>query len=332
MRILLTGGTGMIGRRLAARLRGRGDEVTIVSRSADETRRDPGYRSIRVVPGDVLRAGAWQDEVDGVDAVVNLAGQNLFARRWSDAVRVQIRDSRVYATDNLVGAVQAARHRPGVFVQGSAIGFYGWHGDEVLTEAAGSGTDFLAVVCRELEEAAAPVADLGVRLVSVRTGVVLGRKQGALGVMVPIFRWGGGSPIGSGASALKPAQGRQWLSWIHVDDIVGLFLLAIDQPAAVGPLNGTAPQPVRNAEFSRALAQVLRRPMLPFGPPDLLLGLLLGGVAQAVTKGQRVVPERAQQLGYRFEHPDLAEALRFELRRSKPAIPTLPHRVEIGPT
>ena len=320
MRIFMTGGTGMIGRRLATRLRDRGDEVTIVSRSADETRRRPKFRGIRVVPGDPTGPGAWQDEVDGGDAVVNLAGHNIFAERWNRAVRVKIRDSRVHATDHLVGAIQDARRRPSVFVQGSAIGYYGPRGDEELTEAAGSGADFLAVVCRELEDAAQPASDLGLRLATIRTGVVLGRGEGALGVMGPLFQWGGAAPVGGGGNPFRPGRGLQWLSWIHLDDIVGLFLLALDQPGARGPINGTAPEPARHVDFARALARALHRPLLPVGPPDLVLDLMLGGVARSVTTGQRVIPAQALALGYRFEHPEVAEAIRSALARTSPGL------------
>ena len=313
MRIFITGGTGMIGRPLVARLRERGDEVVVLSRSADRVRREPLFRTVRVVPGDPAQPGDWQDEVSGSDAVINLAGHNVFAERWSSPVRARIRDSRVYATENLVAAVRNARHRPRVFVQGSAIGYYGATGDEELTESSPSGADFLAVVCRELEDAAQPVARLDARPATVRTGVVLGRGQGALGVMAPVFRWGGAGPIGSNGNPLRPARGRQWLSWIHLDDIVGLFLLALDDPAAVGPINGTAPTPARNIDFSRALARALHRPCLPFGPPDVVVRLLVGGVASSITTGQRVVPARADELGYRFRHPDLFAAIRSAL-------------------
>ncbi len=319
----------MIGHRLVSRLKERGDDPVIVSRSADETRRKPEYRGVQVIPGDPSKPGPWQDEVDGSDAVVNLAGHNLFAERWSAAVRAKIRDSRVYGTENLVEAVRKAQIKPTVFVQGSAIGYYGHpEGDAELTEAGPSGADFLAVICRELEQAAGPMAAMGLRLATIRTGVVLGRGQGALGVMVPIFRWGGASPIGSGGHWLRPARGPQWLSWIHLDDIVGLFLMAIDNPDASGPINGTAPQPARNIDFSRALAKAVHRPFLPVGPPDLLLSILLGGVAESVTKGQRVVPARALELGYRFEHPDMPEAIRSALSGLAPT----PQSVTPGPT
>lgn len=314
MRVFLTGGTGMIGRPLVARLRERGDEVVVVSRSSDQVRRDPSFRGVRVVPGNPSQAGDWQSEVSGCDAVVNLAGHNIFADRWTSPVRAKIRDSRVHAVDQLVRAVEAARDRPTVFVQGSAIGYYGATGDEPLDEGAASGSDFLAVVCREGEDASRPVEALRLRLATIRTGVVLGRGQGALGVMAPLFRWGGAGPVGSGGHPLRPARGLQWLSWIHLDDIVGLFLLAIDDARADGPINGTAPTPCRNIDFSRALARAVHRPCLPIGPPDALVRLLVGGVAASIVQGQRVVPTRALALGYAFRHADLDEAIRSALR------------------
>ena len=328
MRIFMTGGTGMIGRRLLSRLRDRGDEVIIVSRSANEIRRRAEFRDVRVIPGDVTTPGLWQDEVDGTDAVVNLAGENIFASRWTSDVRARIRDSRVLGTENLIVAIRNARRKPSVFVHGSAVGFYGSHGDEELTELAESGVDFLAVICRELEDAARPVETLEVRLATIRTGVVLGKGEGALGVMAPLFRWGGAAPVGSGDHPLRPARGLQWLSWIHLDDIVGLFLLALDHPDAKGPINGTAPAPSRNIDFSRALARALHRPFLPIGPPDLLLDLVLGGVAQSVTKGQRVIPAQALSLGYVFEHSDVAEAIRSAL--AGPRLVTPPGRPKLG--
>ena len=310
MRVFVTGGTGMIGRRLVRELIGRGDSPVILSRNADETRRNPSLRGIQVVHGDPSKEGPWQDSVDGSDAVVNLAGQNVFSGRWNAEIRRQIRDSRVYGAEHVVSAIGKARQRPKVLVQGSAIGYYGAHGDDDLTESSPSGSDFLAVVCRELEDAARQVEPLGVRLATVRTGVVLAKGEGALGVMGPIFKWGGASPIGNGGHPFRPATGRQWVSWIHVDDIIGLFLLALDNPEARGPINGTAPNPARNVDFSRSLAKVLHRPFLPFGPPDLLIEVMLGEVAKAVTKGQKVLPERARQLGYSFLYPDLEAALK----------------------
>jgi uncharacterized protein (TIGR01777 family) len=312
MRVFITGGTGMIGRRLVQRLVDRGDVPIILSRKSDETRRNPKLRGIQVVQGDPSKDGPWQDAVDGCDAVVNLAGQNVFSSRWNAEVKRQIRDSRVYGAEHVVGAIEKARQRPRVLVQGSAIGYYGSHNDEELTESSPSGSDFLAVVCRELEDAARQVEPLGTRLAIVRTGVVLAKGEGALAVMAPVFQWlpGGAAPVGNGGHLFKPANGLQWLSWIHVDDIIGLFLLALDNPEAVGPLNGTAPNPLRNVDFSRTLAKVLHRPFLPFGPPDSVLEIALGEMARFVTKGQRVLPNKALELGYQFLYPDLLEALK----------------------
>ena len=319
MRVFLTGATGLVGRAIVAKLVQRNDTPLILSRRADEARRDPFFRTLRVIQGNPTAKDPWQAEVDGCDAVINLAGRNLFDGRWNARRKDEIRDSRVHATDHVVQAIASASKRPGVLVQASAIGFYGPHGDEMLMEDAPPGSDFMARVSREWEAAAAPVAELGARLVAIRTGVVLAKGEGALKAMTPIFRLGGGSPIGGGGRPLALGRGRQWLSWIHLDDIVGLFLLGLDSPAANGPMNGTAPNPARNYDFSKALARALRRPMLPIGPPDAFLKLLLGEVADAVTHGQRVLPAKALRLGYVFRYPGMAEALAAVFIRRKDA-------------
>ena len=312
MRVFLTGGTGLIGRTLVRRLLDRGDQPVILSRRADKARINPAFKGAQIVQGDPTAHGIWDGALDGADAVINLAGENLFGKRWDAEVKRKIRDSRVYGTDNVVAAISRAKTRPKVLVQGSAIGYYGPHGDEALDEGSPSGTDFLAVCCREWEQAAEPVRGLGLRLATIRTGVVLAKGEGALGVMTPIFKWvpGGAAPVGNGGSAFKPARGTQWMSWVHLDDIAGIFLEALDNEQADGPINGVSPNPVTNAEFGKALAKVLRRPFLPFGPPDFVLKALLGQVAEIVVEGQRVVPSRAQALGYSFQYPELLPALR----------------------
>ena len=332
MRVFLTGGTGMIGRRLVQRLLDRGDTPIVLSRKAEEARRDPRFQATEVVQGDPSREGPWSEAVDGCDAVVNLAGQNVFSGRWNAEIKRQIRDSRVYGAEHVVAAIRSARERPSVLVQGSAIGYYGAHGDEDLTESSPSGSDFLAVVCRELEDAARQVEPLGVRLATVRTGVALAQGEGALAVMAPIFKWlpGGAAPVGNGGHPFRPANGRQWMSWIHADDILGIFLLALDHPDARGPINGTAPNPARNVEFSKELARVLHRPFLPFGPPDLALEVVMGEMAKVVTKGQKVLPARALELGYRFLYPDLPGALNADFAKDKVgAEPTGPQAVRL---
>jgi uncharacterized protein (TIGR01777 family) len=306
----------MIGRRLVARLAERGDQPVILTRRADEVRRDPATRKFSFVQGNPASQGDWMHAVDGCDAVINLVGHGIFEQRWNASVKREIRDSRVYSAENIVAAIAQARSRPSVLVQSSAVGYYGPHGDEELTEESPSGSDFMAVVCREWEEAAHPAESLGVRVARIRTGIVLSRGEGALGVMTPLFKIGPGVPIGSGGHFFKLAEGKQWMSWIHIDDIVGLYLMALDRPVAHGAINGTAPQPARNAEFAKTLSSVLWRPyapqrfFLPVGPPDAFLELLLGPVAQVITRGQRVLPAKAEALGYHFKFPTLAEALR----------------------
>jgi uncharacterized protein (TIGR01777 family) len=315
MKVFITGGTGLIGRHLASKLLQAGNQPVILSRHSDAVRRKPEFREYQVVQGDPTTEGRWQESVDGCDAVVNLAGHNLFTQRWNTETKRKIRDSRVHAADHVVAAIKRARNRPKVLVQASAIGFYGPHADEELTEPSPSGSDFLAVVCREWEQACDPVEALGVRRCCVRVGVVLAPAAGALALMTPIFKSLPGAPIGSGGT-LGPGRGQQWMSWIHIDDIAGIFQFAIENQQAAGPINGTAPYAVRNAEFSRTLSRVLRKPYtpwrfyVPIGPPDALLRLVLGEVAGVITTGQKVLPAKVQSLGYHFEHPELAEALR----------------------
>ncbi|MDB5350467.1 MAG: hypothetical protein JWN86_1714 [Planctomycetota bacterium] len=313
MRVFLTGGTGLIGRRLSRFLIARGDTPVILSRQADKARLNPALRGAEIVQGDPGTHGSWESAVDGCDAAINLVGHNVFANRWSPEIKAKIRDSRVVGTQNLVEAIARAARRPRTLVQGSAIGYYGPTQDQELTEDSPSGSDFMAEVCREWESAARPAETLGLRLPIIRTGVVLAKGEGALGVMTPLFKWvpGGAAPVGSGKNGLKPGRGQQWMSWIHLDDIAGLFLMALDHPEAKGPMNGTSPNPVRNYEFSKELARALGRRwvFLPIGPPDSMLNLILGEVAQIVTTGQKVLPRKAERLGYQFRYPVLAEAL-----------------------
>jgi uncharacterized protein (TIGR01777 family) len=319
MRVFIAGGTGLIGTRLVRELMARGDQPVVLSRRASAVSDRPEFRGVEVVQGDPTEPGDWESAIDGCNAVINLAGASIFSKRWSDEVKRTIRDSRVKSTTQLVKAVRAADRRPSVFVLGAAIGYYGPTRDEELTESSPPGSDFMARVCVEWEAAARPVSEGGTRLAIIRTGVVLAREEGALGVMTPLFKWlpGGAAPVGSGSNPIVPATGQQWLSWIHLTDIVGLFLLALDRSDASGPINGTAPNPVRNVEFSRALARVLHRPFLPIGPPDALLRIVLGELAQAVSKGQRVIPEKAKDLGYRFTFDDVNAALNDLLGRGR---------------
>jgi hypothetical protein len=338
MRVFITGGTGLVGRRLARRLAERGDHPVVLSRQADRARLSTGLRGVEVLQGDPTIPGGWEQAVSGCDAIINLVGHNVFAQRWTPEVKRRIRDSRVYGTENVVAAMNKAAQKPKVLVQASAIGYYGPRGDEELSESSSPGSDFMAVLCREWEAASQAAESFGTRVAQVRIGVVLARGEGALGIMTPIFKYvpGGAAPVGSGDRSYLPGKGQQWMSWIHVEDLVGILLMALDRPEASGPINGTAPAPVRNADFSLELTHALRGwffpRYVPFGPPDFMLRLILGEVAEVITKGQRVLPARAQSIGYRFSFPDLAGALRdlFPRRevqranrpKAKPAVAT----------
>jgi uncharacterized protein (TIGR01777 family) len=302
MRVFVTGGTGLIGRRLIRQLRRRGDEVIAVSRRADAWER-VGH-DVTVVVGDPTDAGPWQDRIGECDAVINLAGAGIFDKRWNATYKAAIRDSRLRSTAKIVAALVKQPTRadgsPKVLVNGSAIGFYGPRGEEELAEDSPSGDDFMARVCVEWEAAARAAEPMGVRVAIIRTGVVLDTAGGALSALLPPFKFGAGGPVGSGT---------QFMSWIHRADCVGIILLALDRAEATGPLNNTAPHPVTNKEFGKALGRALGRPaFLP--TPGFGLRLLLGEVAGVITTGQRVLPKRALALGYQFQYPEIDSALR----------------------
>jgi uncharacterized protein (TIGR01777 family) len=286
MRVTVTGASGLIGSRLVAALQARGDEVTVLSRS-------------RPVRWDPEAQPAPAEALSGRDAVVHLAGENV-AQRWSEDARRRIRRSRELGTQNLVLGIEQAEPRPAVLVSSSAVGYYGHHHDEPLGEDAPPGGDFLAQVCVAWEREAQRAEALGLRVVRIRTGVVLDEQGGALGRMLLPFRLGAGGPV---------AGGRQYIPWIHVDDVVGIYLAAIDDPEWTGPVNATAPEPVTNKAFSKALGKALHRPAVaPI--PGFAIRAMYGDMAEIVTEGQRAVPRRAQELGYAYRHPDLDEALR----------------------
>ena len=299
MRVTITGATGRIGTRLAQRLRGRGDDVTVLSRNPGHAHEALGVEAVAWRPQE---EPAPAHALAGRDAVVHLAGEDV-AQRWSVPAKIRMRSSRELGTRNLVAGLAAADPRPGALVSASAVGYYGPRGDEIVTEATPPGTDFLADICTVWEHEAAAAEELGIRVVRLRTGVVLDRGGGALAKMLPFFRLGIGGPV---------AGGRQRLPWIHVDDLVGMYLAALDEAAWTGAVNATAPDPPTNKEFSRTLGRALHRPA--FAPvPGFAVRLLYGEMADIVVTGQRAVPERALAYGYRFAHPDLDEALQAAL-------------------
>jgi uncharacterized protein len=291
MRIVIAGGSGLLGRALTARLQHDGDTVVVL------TRRPRHAFDVAWTPEGPSRP--WADTVAAADAVINLAGESIAGARWTAARKTALFDSRVRPTRALARAIQAAGQKPLAFLSGSAIGIYGPRGDEPVTEETPPGSDFLSRLAIEWEREALAVAPL-TRVVLLRTGLVLTREGGALPQMALPFRFFAGGPIGSG---------RQWLSWIHIDDWVSMVRWALDKPSATGPLNVTAPEPVTNAEFARTLGRVLDRPA--FMPaPDFLVRLALGEMADAVLNGQRVLPAKALALGFRFQYPQLEQALR----------------------
>jgi uncharacterized protein (TIGR01777 family) len=287
MRVAVTGATGTIGSAVVSSLRERSDEVTELSRSTNwpAPQEEPP-------PADALRSR---------DAVVNLLGERL-DQRWSDKAKAEIRSSRVLGTRNLVAALGSLpeAERPRALVSQSAVGYYGARGDEPISEDTPAGDDFLAHVVADWEAEARAAEELGVRVVLTRTGVVLSPAGGALPKMLPFFKAGVGGPV---------AGGRQYMAWVHVDDVVGAILFALDTPALSGPVNVAAPDPTTNKEFSRALGRVLHRPALAPVPALVLKGLY-GEMSMTVTTGQRAVPTRLRELGYSFQRPDLEAALR----------------------
>ena len=302
MRVLVTGASGLLGSALCDALLARGDEVVGLTRDPDRARpKNP-----------TVNWHAWRptterpppEAIDGVDGVVNLVGENI-NQRLTDQAKVRIRESRIIATHNLLQGITASPTEPSVFVGQSAIGYYGDRGAQILDEESPAGEGFTAEVPIDWEAAEREAEDVVDRVVIFRTGLVLTKHGGLLRQLLLPFKLGVGGPI---------AGGEQFMSWVHIEDVVGLFLWALDDHRVWGVINGTAPNPVTNREFSKALGRALHRPAV-FPVPKLAVAALRGGeLADAVAGGARVLPRRALDLGYEFRHPDLDEALRSALR------------------
>jgi uncharacterized protein len=296
MRITVTGATGLIGSRLVAALLARGDEVTVLSRDPDRAR--AALSGVEADAWSPVQGPAPAAALTGRDAVVHLAGENI-AQRWTEESKRRIHESRELGTRNLVAGLAAADERPRALVSASGIDYYGPRGDEPVTEDASPGDDYLARMCIAWEREAQAAGELGVRVVNLRTAIVLDKDGGALAKMLPFFRLGVGGPV---------AGGRQYMPWIAVDDVIGLYLAALDDDRWSGPFNAGTPDPPTNREFSRVLGRVLRRPA--FAPvPGLAVRVLYGEMAQLVIDGQRIVPRRALEHGYVFRQTDLEAAL-----------------------
>jgi hypothetical protein len=291
--ITITGASGLIGRRLLKVLAKDGHSLIAMSRHAG-TNLPP---NVRLSVWDAARGEPSIDALREADAVIHLAGVPV-AQRWKAAVKQDIRESRVTGTRNLVQVLARLPRKPQVLIASSATGYYGSRGDEVLAESAAPGSDFLAEVCVEWEKEAQAAERLGIRVVRVRTGIVLDARGGALPRMLPPFKMGAGGKLGNG---------RHWMSWIHLDDLAGLMQFALTNPVS-GAVNGVAPNPVTNSDFTRALAAAVHRPAI-FPVPGFALKLLFGEMGGILLASQRVVPQAAQAAGFQFRFSELAGAL-----------------------
>lgn len=294
MEIAITGASGFVGRRLMKALSGGQHNLRVLSRHAG-TNLPPG---VKLYVWDALKGPPPADSLEGADAVVNLAGEPI-AQRWNDDVKQKIRDTRVAGTRNLVQTLSTLTRRPAVLICSSAIGYYGSRGSEILTEASAPGSGFLADVCVAWEQAADAAENLGMRVVKIRTGLVLGANGGALAKMLPPFKAGMGGKLG---------HGDQWMSWIHLDDLAGIIQYALANSLR-GPVNATAPNPATNADFTKTLGHVLSRPVI-VPMPALMLKTMFGEMAEVLLASQRVLPQAAEAAGYRFTYPELEPALR----------------------
>jgi uncharacterized protein (TIGR01777 family) len=295
MKYVIAGGSGFLGQALVRELVARGDEVVVLSRGRD--RSAGGARFVHWPDGD------WARELEGADGVINLAGAGIADKRWSAARKEELRQSRIQSTRALVGAMRDAKSRPAVFVSGSAVGYYGAQVDDgpPLDESAPPGDDFFSTLGVDWEAEAHGASALGVRTALLRTGIVLSKDGGALQKLLPPFRMFVGGPL---------ASGRQVMSWIHLRDWVELVVWILRTPSATGVFNGTAPHPVTNAEFSAALGAALGRPSW-LRVPGFALRVIVGEMAgPALISGQRVVPTRALDMGFRFQFPEITAALR----------------------
>lgn len=300
MKIAVTGSHGLIGEALCKHLTGQGHTVARIIRASNSTNGD--------IRWNLANASIESDKLNDVDAVIHLAGENIASHRWTSEQKQKIKESRIRGTKLLAETICGLEKKPEVVVSGSAIGFYGDRGSETLTESSNVGSGFLADVCREWEEAIAPVAASGVRVVNARTGVVLSTKAGALNKMLPIFQLGGGGNIG---------DGRQYMSWISLDDEVKALEFALTHSSVSGPVNLVAPNPVTNAEFTAVLGSVLHRPaFIPL--PAFAAKIVLGEMAdELLLSSQKCQPTKLLSAGYQFEYPELKKALSMTLQENK---------------
>lgn len=296
MKIIMTGATGFIGSILADRLWNQFHSLVLLSRKPPA---EVGVSKKEWFAWAPPAGGEWEQEIDGADGIINLAGEPIAGKRWSKEQKEKLRASRIDATRALVSAIAKAKVKPKFLVSASAVGYYGPHGEETLTESSAAGGDFLSRLCLDWEGEALKAEAHGVRVATVRTGIVLGKGQGALAKMVPPFKFFVGGPLGSG---------KQYMPWIHIEDEIGLLRFLMENEKARGAFNATAPNPVTMEDFGKALGEVLNRPSWVSVPPSAL-ALIAGEMADMLLTGQRAVPEAATKLGFIFKYPMIGAAL-----------------------
>ncbi len=296
MKILITGGTGFVGTQLTPRLIQDGNEVTILTRSGK--RPEKGSAGISYLQGDPTQKGPWQEAIQDHDAVINLAGASIFAK-WTEQHKKVLRESRISTTRNIVERVPSDPSKKITLFSTSAVGYYGFCGDEELTEESPHGEDFLAQMAVEWEGEALKAKDKGARVVITRFGIVMGEKGGALSQMIPLFKICIGGPIGSG---------KQWFSWVHIRDLAEAFIFVLKHPEISGPVNVCSPNPIRNRDLARALGKALHRPSF-IPAPAFMVKLALGEFGSVILEGQKVIPRKLLENGFVFQYPDIEKTL-----------------------
>ncbi len=297
MKLAIAGGTGFVGKALTQTLLQKGHELVILTRQSALQRQSSD--KTRYVTWDPSRHELGGNTLENIDVIINLTGESIAAKRWSHKQKLKILESRCDSTQTIVQAIRKTQKKPKVLINASAVGYYGPRDDRITTEKDGAGKDFLAQVCKAWEAHAIRAEDFGVRVVRLRIGIVLEKGGGALQKMIPPFQFFMGGPLGSG---------KQWMSWVHRQDVIGLILFALENPEAKGAINATAPNPVTMNEFARTLGKVMHRPSFA-RVPGFMLKILLGEMSDVLLTGQKAVPEKSISLGYRFRYPTLQEAL-----------------------
>ncbi len=302
MKVFMTGGTGFVGTALIPKLTEQGYRVTLLSRSIRKDRSLPS--GVSLLEEDSTKKGPWQESVPEHEILINLAGASIFGR-WTRRRKKMIRDSRILTTQNLVDALSGRKDKETLLISTSAVGYYGFYGDEALDESSPPGNDFLASITSEWEAEAIRAQTYGVRVLLCRLGIVLGSKGGVLDRLIPLFKWYLGSPLGNG---------KQWFSWIHEQDLANIYLFLINQKDISGPINCTAPYPVTNRDITRAVAEVLNRHTFIPPVPGFMIKLLLGEFGSTLLDGQKVLPRKLLEKGFQFRFSNISQALEDLLR------------------